>query len=208
MSFIKSKSTAVGIMFIIAFVIILDIFFTVDVLSNATDVVTSWTPLFINLSAIVGTASLLMRNGRAVMNKEKEWWMNAWVIILFIAVYMTYIVTGSTASVAYQWLYDNVYSNLQSATMGLLGFYILYSAARAFRARNLEVGILIFSAIIIFLTNATVGAAIWEGFPLIGNWLLNVPVFGSQRALAITGGIAAVLMGFRIIIGEEKTILG
>ena len=195
-------------MFIIAFVIILDIFFSVDAISSATDVVTSWTPLFINLSALVGTVSLLMRNGRAVMDREKEWWMNAWVIILFVVVYGTYIVTGSIDSAAYVWLYDNIYSNLQSATMGLLGFYILYSAARAFRARNLEVAVLIFSAIFIFLTNATVGAAIWEGFPTIGNWLLNVPIFGSQRALAITGGIAAVLMGFRIIIGEEKTILG
>lgn len=208
MSFLKSKSIAVGIMFIIAFIIVLDIFFTVDALSSVVTTLTSWTPLFINLSAIVGTASLLMRNGRAVIDRGKEWWMNAWLIILFVVVYGAYIVTGSTSSAAYMWLYDNIYSNLQSATMGLLGFYILYSAARAFRARNLEVGILIFSAIFIFLTNATVGAAIWEGFPTIGNWLLNVPVFGSQRALAITGGIAAILMGFRIIIGEEKTILG
>jgi hypothetical protein len=152
MSFLKNKKIAVGVMFIVGFMTILDLFFKVDVLASGVDVITSWVPLFINLSAIVGTVSLLVRNGKAVVNRDKEWWMNAWLIILFVVVYGTFLVTGSTFSAAYEWLYNNIYANLQSATMGLLGFYILFSASRAFRARNIEVGLMIFSAVFIFLT--------------------------------------------------------
>ncbi|GAH94971.1 unnamed protein product, partial [marine sediment metagenome] len=89
-----------------------------------------------------------------------------------------------------------------------LGFYILLSAARALKARNIEVGIMITGAIFVFFTNATIGEVLWSGFPIIGNWLLNIPVLGTTRAISITAGVGTIIMGIRILIGDEKTILG
>jgi hypothetical protein len=209
MSFLKDKRTAVGVMFLVGFICIVELFFpTIPGLSTSVDYLSSWIPLLINLSAIIGTYSLLRRNIRAIQEKREEYWLNGWLIIFWVLVIATFIATGSINSVQYTWLYDNVYANLQSGTMALLGFYILLSAARAFRARNIEVGIMIIGAIFVFFTNATIGGAIWSGFPTIGNWFLNVPVFGTSRAISITAGVGTIIMGVRILLGDEKTILG
>jgi hypothetical protein len=209
MSILKDKKTAVWVMFIVGFLCIIELFFPqLPGLKGTVDSLSSWIPILINLSALIGTYSLLKRNIDDVMRRKKEYWLSAWVVILWVIVFGVFLATGSTNSPQYTWLYDNIYTPLQSGTMALLSFYILLSAARAFRARTIEVGIMILGAIFVFFTNATVGGAIWSGFPTIGNWFLNYPVFGTTRAIAITAGVGTIVMGVRILLGDEKTILG
>jgi len=208
-TFLKSKTTAVGLMFLVGFITIFELFFPViPGLTPTVSYLTAWIPVLINLTALVGTLSLIMRNINSVRVKEKNYWLSAWTLLLMAVVYGVYLTTGTTTSAAYSWLFENIYANISSATMGLLGYYILLSAARAFRARNLEVAVLIFAAIFVLLTNATVGAAISPVVPQIGTWLLNVPGFGTNRGMLIAGGIGVIVMGLRILIGDEKSILG
>lgn len=208
-SFLNNKTTAVGLMFLIGFICIVELFFPViPGLSQIVSYLSAWIPVLINLTALVGTISLIMRNVNSIKVKEKNYWLSAWTLLIMAVVYGTYLAYGNVTSSMYMWLYDTIYANISAATMGLLGFYILLSAARAFRARNLEVAVLIISAIFVLLTNATVGAAISPVIPQIGSWLLNVPGFGTARGMAIAGGIGVIVMGLRILIGDEKSILG
>jgi hypothetical protein len=177
-------------------------------LRSVEDSLVSWVTSIIAFSLFVGTTSFVTRKVRSIKKKDADWVCDAWALVIIVAVLVLYVFTGSTSSAGYQWWYNAVYTNAGSAMISLLGFYVVYSAYRSMIAKTLEVGLMITAAILVFLTNATIGEAIWGGFPLIGRWILDNPVLGVTRAITIAAGISGLAMGLRMLIGREKAVLG
>jgi len=177
-------------------------------LTSLEDNLVGWVTSIIAFSLFVGVTSYVTRKIRSIRKKEADWVFDAWALVVIVAVLALYMVTGSTASAGYQWWYRVVYTNAGSAMISLLGFYVVYSAYRSMAAKTLEVAFMIVAAVLVFLTNATIGEVIWGGIPLIGRWILDNPVLGVTRAIVIAAGISGLAMGLRILIGREKAVLG
>ena len=52
-------------------------------------------------------------------------------------------------------------------------------------------------AIAVMLKNAPIGAIIWQGFPGLGTWILDVPSTAVNRAILIGVGLGAIIYGVR-----------
>jgi hypothetical protein len=94
------------------------------------------------------------------------------------------------------------------AMFGLLGFFIISSAYRAFRARGIDAFVILFTAALVMLGQAPLGQAIWDPFASIGNWFLNIPNVAGNRAILIGVAIGTIAIAFEIMLGYERGWLG
>jgi hypothetical protein len=106
------------------------------------------------------------------------------------------------------WIYDHVFAPCNSTMFALLAFFVASAAFRAFRARNVESGLLLGSAIIVLLGRAPIGAAISTKLPALSQWILDIPNNGSRRAILMGAAVGAVATGLRVILGLERSHLG
>jgi hypothetical protein len=106
------------------------------------------------------------------------------------------------------WFYDHIFAPCNSTMFALLAFFVVSAAFRAFRARNVEAGLLLGGAILVMLGRVPIGRAISENLPSIAQWILDVPNNGSRRAIMMGAAIGAIATGLRILLGLERSHLG
>lgn len=106
------------------------------------------------------------------------------------------------------WIFDHVFAPCNATMFALLAFFVASAAFRAFRARNLEAGLLLASAIVVLLARAPIGAAIADWLPDLSQWILDVPSNGSRRAIIMGAAVAAIATSLRVILGLERSHLG
>jgi hypothetical protein len=95
-----------------------------------------------------------------------------------------------------------------STIYGLIAFYIISAAYRAFSARNAEAGLLIIFGILVMLKNAPVGEAIWTGFPVIGTWIMSIVNTSAYRGIMMGIAIGGISLSLRTLLGQERAFLG
>jgi len=156
----------------------------------------------------LGAVNLFRRHFRIFQKRNKgEWYWSAYVLILFVPLTLWGIAFGSQETVN-NWVYQNVYSPLDSAMWGILAPYIVTASFRAFRLKNVESVILTATCFFVLLLNAPVGSTIWAGFPFIGNWI-NVYV-QTAGVISFTIGVAigTISLFIRTLTGRETASLG
>jgi hypothetical protein len=109
---------------------------------------------------------------------------------------------------AYQWLYNYVFAPCNATMFALLAFYVASAAFRAFRARNVEAGLLLGSAIVILIGRAPFGRAIDPLLPEVADWILDIPNNAGRRAIMMGAAIGAIATSLRVILGLERSHLG
>ena len=105
---------------------------------------------------------------------------------------------------AYKVLYDGLFISLGSAMFALLGFFIAAAAYRAFRVRSLESGLMMVAAVAVMLGQIPFGLWIWDGFPALRQWLLEVPSAGAFRAIKFGAAVAGLSMAIRMWFSVES----
>ncbi|MBA3817932.1 MAG: hypothetical protein H0X17_03500 [Deltaproteobacteria bacterium] len=106
------------------------------------------------------------------------------------------------------WLFDYVFAPCNATMFALLAFFVASAAFRAFRARNIEAGLLLGAAIIVLLARAPIGALISNWLPDLAQWILDVPSNGSRRAIIMGAAVGAIATSLRVILGLERSHLG
>ena len=162
----------------------------------------------------VGLASVnLMRvHARNIGRKRPRWMLSVILIAAFVLFAVvgiaarTYNVAG--AIVLNQNLFDHIQTPLGSAMFSIIAFYIASAAYRAFRMRSTEATILLAAAILLMLGRAPIGEVIWSQFPVIGDWLMDIPNAAGQRAVLIGAAIGGFATALRVLFGMERGHLG
>ena len=202
------KTTVFKYVPVIVFVIIVsDYFFAVAGLGSIAEVLRQFAVIISNIALGLGVISLLRIHGKNVQRKvEQKWLYSIVTIITFVTVFFLGIINSEGEQ--YQWAFSHVYTTLQQAMYASTGFYIVSSAYRAFRARNLDAALLLVAGCIVVLTNAPIGEVIWSGFPLIGDWLLSTGQLPGYRVLMLIAGFGTIVYAYRVITGNEKGFFG
>ena len=205
------------ITFVVGVIVLLDNFIgmadeSASIFQKWSDELTSW--LIIVAAFAVGLASvnLLRIHGTAVA-RQRPGWFNSLALIVSLVVFAVIGIMarlgGDQAIVDLnQKMYDNIIAPLGAAMFAILAFYIASAAYRAFRMRSGEATLMLVAAILVMLGRAPIGELIWERFPDIADWLLDVPNTAGQRAIMIGAAIGAFATSLRILLGLERGHLG
>ncbi len=108
----------------------------------------------------------------------------------------------------YLWMYDHVFYPCNATMFALLAFFIASAAFRAFRARNTEAALLLGAAILVMIGRVPVGAYLHDWFPLISDWIVDIPNNAGRRAIMMGAALGAIVTGLRVILGMERSHLG
>lgn len=179
-------------------------------------------------SVILGVANVIRINLLKVSRREKDWQF-AVLLLIGVAV-MTFLgavlptihaavrggewaigglsLTGITSGTLFDRLYNRVYVPLSATMYALLAFYIASAAFRAFRVRSPEAALLAVAAIIVMIGRVPIGEKIWEGIPLLTDWIMNVPQLAAKRAILIGAALGGIATALKILLGIERNFLG
>ncbi len=170
-----------------------------------------WGLLLAAAAYLLGIVNLLQVNLPRILRRERDW---GYKLVMFVSLIGTLVVgfleddKRQDAGAWYKWVYDSMYTPLAATMFALLAFYIASAAFRAFRARNLEAGLLLGTAIIVMLGKAPLGGYLFEDLPHIVGWIMDVPNVAAKRAIFIGAALGAISTGLRVILGLERSHLG
>jgi hypothetical protein len=193
---------------IIALIMMLSYFFGNNIpgMVGISDQLQQWA-LIIQLMAIgLGAINLVQVHYRNIARRTNLMIYSAWFMVIFAALLLFgfYKIATGIEPYPYTWIFNYVYTSLSTTLYAITGFYIFSAAYRAFRARNIDAGILLVGGVFVLLANAPVGEVIWPGFPLLGNWFNNVGQVAGMRTFVIVGALGLLAYGFRALIGKER----
>jgi hypothetical protein len=191
------------------FMVIGDYFLTLPtILSDLSKDIVTWGLITANFAFILGLVNLSRSHIINIQKRTSGSWAYSVVLMaVLILMIMVGIFLGQDNEI-YSWLFTNGLLPLDATMYSILGYFIASGAFRAFRARNLDSGLLIGAAIVVMLTNAPIGVQVWSGFPVIGKWIMRVPVTAGMRAIIIGVGVGSLTYAIRVLIGRETRYAG
>lgn len=184
-----------------------DYYFKVPVINT---VAANFTVAILVMSAIavgIGIISLTRIHVRRIAKKRPHSLESA-IMLITLAIFILVGAVLGSGDPSYIYMFQNIIVPLDSAMFSLAGFFMASAAYRAFRARSREALILLVAAVIVMLGQAPIGETFWSGFPILSQWILDVPNTGGVRALIMGIAIGMLSLTIRMLMGHEKGYLG
>lgn len=215
MSTYLKREIPLTIAFVVGMIMLTDYFFRVPEISTIASKILNWTLIIGGTMIGLGVINIFMIHIRRARRRiPGQWLFSIW--LMFGIVFMFFLgvneglLTGRTLtdSPLYTWFYINVNMATSVTIFSLFGFYVVSAAIHAFQVRNIESLLLATGAIIVFLWNAPVGGAIWQGFGPLGTWVSDTIVGSTFRAVTICMAVGVLSLGLRTLLGRERGYLG
>jgi uncharacterized membrane protein SirB2 len=195
------------VMLVVGILISVEYFLKLPLLNDASTAVLNWVTLMSAFAVVIGGINIIVVH-RDNIAKRKGPWMYSIVLLVFFFLTVAMGLTQGTSAVSYRFLYDRILVSCSTTMSAMLAFYIASSSFRAFRARNVEAALLLVSAAIVMLGQVPVGELIWRASPQVADWILQVLNMAAQRGFMIAGGVGAMAVSLRMILGYGKSRLG
>jgi hypothetical protein len=183
---------------------------SLEVVADRDDAIVSWggglTPAPMVRAVAPGSYTVTVRAGRAGYAEAQ-----ATVVVKpgeRVTVHASLPLRWGPTGRVFTWLYDHVFSPCNATMFALLAFFIASAAFRAFRARNAEAALLLGAAILIMVGRVPLGRALSPVFPLIADWIVDVPNNAGRRAIMMGAALGAIATSLRVILGLERSHLG
>lgn len=203
LSTLRAREIIVLILVICGFSLMIDYFVFIPVLRSIVDQLKVWATLIAAFAWGVGYIRYVQQAVVKTRTKATGWPLLIYGVILATVMSFFGVVYG-VRSVGYDWMFNYVLQPVRTATVSLTAPFIFSAGYRAFRARNIEATLFLISGVLLMLFNAPIGNVIWTGFPIIGQWMLNVPSNAVNRGLIITTGVGLAAYGIRYLLGQEE----
>jgi len=201
------------ITFITGIVIITGLFVPHDPLGQIEGTFLVWYAIIFGFTLMLGLDSLIRIHANKIRRRQPGF---GYSMVLIAAVVVT-LVVGIWSIIKYGSAFDMrapfmfIYMNMIvpcSATMfSLLAFFIASAAYRAFRARTIDATLLLIAGALVMIGRVPVGHMLWDKFPVIAEWIMNVPQMAAKRGILIGVSLGMIATSLRIILGIERTYL-
>jgi hypothetical protein len=175
-----------------------------------------WIKIVEFFALFLGIYTLAYHHVLKVRRAVPKWWLSLITLGAIVAMALAgFIVNGLPQSASYddpefsfQKMFLYLLAPLESTMFSLLAFYMASAAARAFRARNIEATLLLLTAVIMMLSQVTIGNWLWEMIPKAGDWIYQWPNTAARRAITIGVGLGGCATALKVLLGIERSYLG
>ena len=202
---------------VIGIFIVLSFYVPHHIVSVPADYLQQCAVIVVAFGYVLGGANALTVNLSAIARRQADWQYK----IVLVATLVFTVGVGLKEGRHWQddhtismFLYNEIYSSMQSTMFALLAFFIASAAFRAFRVRTVEAGLLAAAALIVMLGRVPIGDQItgWLPGPLrlgaVQDWIMNVPQNAAKRAVLMGAALGVMATGLRVILGIERSYLG
>jgi hypothetical protein len=187
-------------------IVLLDFFFTNTGLDELGRQIVDWVTVVVAVALILGIVNVLQRHARRVVERGRGW-IESLALVASMLVVIGFGIAPSSAGPSdptVRWIFDYVYTPLNATIFSLLAFFVVSAAYRAFRVATWEAFVMLAVAVLVLIGQAPVLASIWQGFPLLKDWLLQYPMTAAMRAIVIGVSVGAIATSLRVIAGVDR----
>ncbi|MEM2920881.1 MAG: hypothetical protein QXF26_01020 [Candidatus Bathyarchaeia archaeon] len=207
-----SRRIPLAILFVVATVTIANYFLRGSPeLANTAKIFNSWAVVLFAFAMAVGLVQLTVLRVRWVMN-PKESMRRRVLSILFLAEMWIIVLLGLTQSSKgpqFSWVSRNIYTTLQGAQYGMIGFYITLACYRTMKVRRWDIAIFTIVCWIHLVANTPlVSYFIGFGWFNFSQWIYFWPSTAGGKALAMIAALGMISVGVRGMLGMERGVLG
>jgi len=176
-----------------------------------------WMVIIASFALLLGIISMIQVNLAKVRRRAKGWIFSVLTLLAFAVMASfgifggqgeTVLADGSTRLEPFTWVFQFMYSPLQSTMFSLLAFYVASASYRAFRVRNIEATLLLIGAVIIMIGRIPLGKLVFPFIPEVAEWIMKYPNAAAQRGVIIGAALGAAAMSIRVMVGIERPYLG
>ncbi|GIK40636.1 MAG: hypothetical protein BroJett011_44690 [Chloroflexota bacterium] len=126
-------------------------------------------------------------------------------IVLLLSLFGTLgLGLGGPLSANGQVIFNYILQPLEATFFALLALFIATAAFRAFRVRSLESFFFVLFAVIVLLGQVPVSIYLWPEFPVIKDWVLNVPTLAGVRGILLGVSLGVIATGLRVLMGADR----
>jgi hypothetical protein len=163
-----------------------------------------WVAIIVAFALFLGFLNVFSVHTTRIRTK-KPGAVYSWVLLLSLAITLGIgFLSGGPSSDGSQFIFDYILQPLEATFFSLLAIFMITAAFRAFRIRNLETFFFVFFAVIVLLGQIPLGVYLWSEFPVIKDWILNVPTLAGVRGILLGVALGTIATGLRIIIGADR----
>jgi hypothetical protein len=217
MAWSRSYIYPLAIVLITSAIVFISFYYPGTVVDPVANTLYNWIQVMGVVMIWIGGINILRNNYREITTKAPGRWPLAFFQLFLIAAMLisgfgegsTSTQTGPQADpTLIMWLYNNYMIIGSQAVSALTGLWAVTAVYRAFRARTIESGLFLLGAAFVMLRNAPVGGMIWGGFPIIGNWLIDVIYNPVIRGLVLIMSVGIFTYAVRFYLGRERSAWG
>lgn len=162
----------------------------------------SWAAIVIAFALLLGFANVISVHWNRIRTQKPG---SIYSVVLLLSLIGTLVVGYSgPASKNGQLIFEFILKPLEATFFALLAFFIATAAFRAFRVRNLETFFFVLFALIVLLGQVPVSIYLWAEFPVIKDWILNVPTLAGTRGILLGVALGTIATGLRVLIGADR----
>ena len=163
----------------------------------------SWTAVVLAFALFLGFANVVSVHWSRIRSQKPG---AIYSVVLLIALAVTLFVgfISGPNSKSSRFIFDFILQPLEATFFSLLAIFIATAAYRAFRIRNLETFFFVLFAIIVLLGQVPLGIYLWSEFPVIKDWILNVPTLAGVRGILLGVALGTIATGLRVLIGADR----
>ena len=208
MSLLRSRQLVVAITAIAGFIVLVPYYFRIPFLEATANSLQNWTVVILGFAMGFGALTITINHSQKIMARKKDWQYSVILLVSLFAMLISGLIPPLLTHPVASWIFQNIQVRISTTLFALLAPYVASSAYRAFRARNVEAGIMLITAAFIMLGNTPLMGYVWTGFPAIGAWINLVLNMAGQRGITIGVAIGSIAIGVRILLGLERSYLG
>ncbi len=103
-----------------------------------------------------------------------------------------------------RYIFNYVLQPLEATFLALLALFMASAAFRALRIRDFNTFFFVMFAVMVLLGQVPLGIYLWSGFPVIKDWLLNVPTLAGIRGILLGVALGTIATGLRVLFGADR----
>jgi hypothetical protein len=195
------------IVFGCGFFMIIAFFIPLRGFQNVSQIFENWYTGVIAFFVFVGILNLVRISVEKIQKKHKDWQYSI-ILLIFLFIMMAAGFIGGREGVLFLYMFRNLQIPLGATMFSLLAFFVASAAFRAFRARTPEATLLLVAAVIVMIGRVPIGYYIWKGFPLVVEWIMNVPNTAAKRGILFGADLGLISMALRVLLGIERSYMG
>lgn len=184
-------------------ILILEFFFDVPTaVKTINSELRTWGAICAAFAMLLGSANIIKVYGNRIVKKSDNY-EYAVLLLAFLFATIGFGLMEGTTGTYFRWLYNNIQVPAAATVYGIIGFYVVFAAYRAFRARTLEAAILLVAGFLTLMWGSSIGHVIWPGIGTFVPWLIDVPNTAGFRGYAIAVAVATVAVGASLFLHKQ-----
>lgn len=207
MAFLRQKETSLILIGISFLVVTLSYFFELPALANFSQDLVLMVSVLNAMSILLAIYAQTRRSLILVQQKQHGWVYQAYLLVTIYLMAGIGFLLGQQSD-QFMWFQLAILNPTASVIYSSLAFFMASAGARAFRARSPQAAMLLIAGIFVLIGQAPISAVY---FPVLGSvreFLTGSFAMAASRIFAISVTVGAIVLGVRIITGNESEAIG